>query len=156
MAFQTLNISNPTNINNALGINLPFNGQSGLFTSTYTTQQQALSNLKNLLLTSKGERVQQPKFGTDLIRLLFEPNTDLIKQNVDDVIKLPVNRWLPYINIVEIKTITAEENPDLGYNISITITFTVAQNLKEDELTAITLNVSDNQLTITDSTQNGN
>lgn len=156
MAFQTLNISNPTNVNTALGINLPFNGQAGLFTSTYTTQQQALSNLKNLLLTAKGERVQQPKFGTDLIRLLFEPNTDLIKQNVDDVIKLPVNRWLPYINIVEIKTITAEEDPNLGYNISITITFTVSQALKEDDLTAITLNVSDNQLTITDSTQNGN
>jgi len=156
MAFQTLNISNSTDVNNALGINLPFNGQNGLFTSTYTTQQQALSNLKNLLLTAKGERVLQPKFGTDLIRLLFEPNTDLIKQNVDDIIKLPVNRWLPYINIVEIKTITAEEDPNLGYNISITITFNVAYNLKEDELTAITLNVSDNQLTITDSTQNGN
>ncbi len=141
MAFQTLNISNSTDVNNALGINLPFNGQNGLFTSTYTTQQQALSNLKNLLLTAKGERVLQPKFGTDLIRLLFEPNTDLIKQNVDDIIKLPVNRWLPYINIVEIKTITAEEDPNLGYNISITITFNVAYNLKEDELTAITLNV---------------
>jgi hypothetical protein len=77
MAFQTLNITSTAGVNTALGITLPFNGPFGLFTSTYTTQQQALSNLKNLLLTAKGERVNQPKFGTDLIRLLFEPNTDL-------------------------------------------------------------------------------
>lgn len=156
MAFRTVDTFNPSYANKALGITLPFNGPAGLFSSTYTTQQQAVSNLKNLLLTAKGERIQQPKFGTDLIRLLFEPNTDLIKQNVDDVIKSAVNRWLPYINIVEIKTVTAEEDPSLNYNISVTISFTVLYNLKEDSLTSITLNMSETQLTITDSTTNGN
>ena len=34
------------------------------------------SNLKNLLLTKKGERVLQPNFGSGLQDLLFEPIDD--------------------------------------------------------------------------------
>jgi phage baseplate assembly protein W len=157
MPYQVANINQTSNPNTALGITLPFNGANGLFSSTYTTQQQAISNLKNLLLTVKGERVQHPKFGTDLVRLLFEPNTDVIKQNVNEVITEPVSRWLPYINIIEIKTITAEEDPNLDHNISISITFNLVDNLlKEDDLTTITLNASNNQITISDSATNGN
>lgn len=157
MPYSVLNINNIGNPDTALGITLPFNGTTGLFTSTYTTEQQAISNLKNLLLTVKGERVQQPGFGTDLIRLLFQPNTDIIKQNVDDVITGPVNRWLPYINIVEIETITAEDDPNLDHNISVIIKFNVINaTLAEAQLNSITLNMSNNQMTITDSIINGN
>lgn len=157
MPYQVLGVNNTTGIDTALGITLPFIGPNGTFlSSTYTTIDQAISNLKNLLLTVKGERVQQPKFGTDLVRLLFEPNTDVIKQNIGDVITQPVNYWLPYINIIEIKTITAEEDPNLDHNISVTITFQVIDYSKDENLAAITLNVSNNQLSITDSTVNGN
>jgi phage baseplate assembly protein W len=151
MAYQVLNINRPdTAIDSALGVFLPFNGMYGLFTSTYTTIDQAVSNLKNLLLTTKGERVLQPKYGTDLIRLLFEPNTDLIKQNVQEVISNPVNFWLPYINIVEIKTVTAEEDPNLDHNISVSIKFQVTTDVNTESLSTITLKVSNNQIAIVD------
>ena len=73
MAYQIININeiNDQDGNIPIGIQLPFNGQSGLFTSTFTSIDQAISNLKNLLLTNKGERVMQPAFGTDLSRILF-------------------------------------------------------------------------------------
>lgn len=159
MPYQILGVTTNNSSNTALGITLPFIGSNGSFlSSTYTTEQQALSNLKNLLLTVKGERVQQPTFGTDLVRLLFEPNTDIIKQNISDVISRPVNYWLPYINIIEIKTITADDDPNLDHNVSVTITFSVTTSTYsiDDNKSAITLNVSNNQITITDTTSNGN
>ena len=38
----------------------------GVFESSYTTQQAVISNLKNLILTTKGERYMQPEFGTSI------------------------------------------------------------------------------------------
>ena len=47
-------------------------GNDGFFPRASSVKEQAASNLKNLLLTQKGERVGQPTFGSDLPRLLFE------------------------------------------------------------------------------------
>jgi len=52
--------------NIAIGISLPFSGPSGPFNKTYSTADQIKSNLINLLLTDKGERVFNPDFGVDL------------------------------------------------------------------------------------------
>ena len=57
--------------NIAIGVSLPFNGP-GVFNSTYSTKEQTKSNLVNLLLTSAGERIMNPNFGTELRNFLFE------------------------------------------------------------------------------------
>ena len=57
--------------NTAIGVMLPLGG-TPIFKSSYTTEEQTLSNLKNLLLTRKGERPFQPEFGTEIYSLLFE------------------------------------------------------------------------------------
>ena len=44
----------------------------GFFPRAKTVKEQAFSNIKNLLLTQKGERVGQPNFGSNLPSLLFE------------------------------------------------------------------------------------
>ena len=57
----------------AYGITLPVkNGGTGFFEQAFTSREQAKSNLINLLLTERGERVMQPDFGTGLKSLLFE------------------------------------------------------------------------------------
>jgi phage baseplate assembly protein W len=117
----------------ALGVGL----QS--LTPIYLTTDQAFENLKTLLLTRKGERYNQPTFGTDLLNILFEPNTNLIKQAINDIINEPVASWLPYIDITDINVVTAEEDPLLNYNILITISFSVAQFSTQ----TITLGVTD-------------
>jgi len=97
------------------------------FTPIYLTTDQAFENLKTLLLTRKGERYNQPTFGTDLLNILFEPNTNLIKQAINDIIKQPVAKWLSYIDIEDINIVTSEDDPLLNYNVLITISFSVAQ-----------------------------
>ena len=65
--------------NFAYGIVLPVQrGNGGYFEQAFSSFEQAKSNLKNLLLTKRGERVFQPNFGTGLHELLFEQlTTDL-------------------------------------------------------------------------------
>ena len=84
---------NPINLetNVAIGVSLPFNGE-GVFDSTYTTKEQAKSNLLNVLLTEPGERVFLPNFGVGIRQLLFEnnPDTTYIKEKIDNQLKTHV------------------------------------------------------------------
>ena len=64
MAQRKENFYNPLDFEKdvAIGITLPFGKNKGLFSLSYTTEEQSISNLKNLLLTRKGERLFQPEF----------------------------------------------------------------------------------------------
>jgi hypothetical protein len=82
----------------AVGIMLPATGEDGtLFKLSYTTQEQAISNLKNLLLTSINERLMQPMFGTNILQFLFEPMSTNLLSKIDQHVRTAINYWLPYI-----------------------------------------------------------
>ena len=42
---------------------------STLFKSSYLTKDQVISNVRNLILTNKGERIMNPDFGTNIYNL---------------------------------------------------------------------------------------
>lgn len=92
-----------------IGVLLPFNNPRGIFQQSYTTKEQVLTNLTNLLLTSKGERFFQPDFGTDLRGVLFDNITDEeeFKNRLKSEIQDAITVWLPYLNI---QTIHVELN----------------------------------------------
>ena len=96
---NTDNVYNPIDLEEdiAVGITLPFGKNNGLFNLSFTTAQQALSNLKLLFSTIKGERPYQPNFGTDLHLLLFEPLDEGLSQRAQDIITDDISFWLPYI-----------------------------------------------------------
>lgn len=83
----------------AVGITLPFGKNKGLFNLSYTTEEQAISNLKNLLLTRKGERVFQPNFGSSIPSLLFEQMNSGLETDLDQSLRDDIGFWLPYIVI---------------------------------------------------------
>lgn len=96
-----------------------------LFTQSFTTDEQAVSNLKNLLLTRKGERYNLPTFGSNLLSLIFEPNTDQLIQQIQETIKEAVSFWLPYIQIIKIKVTTGQQNTGLDHQVNVSISFLV-------------------------------
>jgi phage baseplate assembly protein W len=96
--------------NRAVGITIPFKG-GGVFPKTYSTKDQIKSNLINLLLTHKGERPLNPKFGTNLLDLIFEPIDNKIITDIQNQIIDNVRAYIPEITLTEIKiTPDADQN----------------------------------------------
>ena len=98
------------------------NQQGGFFPTSRTIKEQASSNLKNLILTNRGERVGQPEFGTNITSILFEPITPDIGDRIEASISEAISKWLPYITIVNVFTSTPETNPNM---ILIQIEFSI-------------------------------
>tara|TARA_Y100001938_G_C7842735_1_gene306912 strand:- start:88 stop:495 length:408 start_codon:yes stop_codon:yes gene_type:complete len=84
--------------NVAIGVVFPFSANA-VFHSSYTTQDQAKSNLINVLLTEPGERVYEPTFGVGLKSQLFEQNVD--KETLKSRINDQINFYVPEIELVD-------------------------------------------------------
>jgi len=121
--------------NHAYGITLPVQrGNNGYFNQAFSSFEQAKSNLKNLLLTNRGERILQPDFGTGLQGLLFEQMTENLEERLESVITDSVNFWLPYIDIEEIEVDMTDEMKDRN-TAGIKVKFSVGGQFESQELT---------------------
>ena len=145
MAFVYENIAQVVDSVNEIGLGVKFTNADSIFKTIYTVREQAKENLKTLLFTRIGERYMQPTFGTNLLNLLFEPNTIQIKEDVSEILIDPINVWLPYISIENINVITAEEDPTLPHQLSITITYNI-ENFSTDSIVVYANN--DNTISI--------
>ena len=112
-----------------LGIGINRNSDSnGIFATNYTTLNQAKDNLKNLILTKKGERLMNPEFGCDVWNVLFEQlDGNSIENRIDSTINDAVSIWLPYLNINEI-VFDYNENDIDNNRISFDIKFSLKSN----------------------------
>ena len=99
--------------NYAVGITLPIQrGSDGYFAQSFKTFDQVRSNLKNLLLTKKGERILQPEFGSGLHDLLFNPATKKFEEDLENTINDAVTKWLPYVIVEDINIDISKEITD--------------------------------------------
>ena len=114
----------------AIGLSLPLQMSTNTFNQTYDNLVQLKSNVRNLLLTKKGERVGQPNFGTNLHRLLFEPNDEELEQKIYDTIDNSIRNWLPQLSIREINIEATDEMKDKN-SINVSIVFTANYNRQD-------------------------
>jgi phage baseplate assembly protein W len=153
--------------NKAIGVKLPFNGNStpfsvltnasgyegvnsgsfapaalgankisGKFPVSYTTEEQALSNLKNLLLTYPGERFMQPTFGVRIKDRVFEQNTPELVVQLNKEIQDAIKYWLPYILVKNIN-ISNQEEGDISNYLFVKITFKVTEQGANQVITLV-------------------
>ena len=116
-------IENDLNEDTFIGLELPLtHTPDGYFKRTKTALEQARSNIKNLLLTNKGERLGNPTFGTNLLSLVFsQENTDL-EARVEEEIRAAMSEFLPFINIEEIVTTFSPTNKNTAIvNLKFTL-----------------------------------
>ena len=101
-----------------IGVNLPFtrDNKTGWFDQSFTTLEAAKSNLRNLLLTMKGERLMQPNFGTDLMKLVFEQDDGTLIDRIRETIITAVDFWLPYLRLNTIEVNDSVETDDMNFN----------------------------------------
>ena len=120
-----------------VGVEFPLDHNlSGFFRQSKTIQQQVKSDIKNLLLTTKGERVFQPDFGCDLKNIIFEQIDVQSLDGVDESIREALSTWLPYVIINELVVVQNETNQN-----EITISLEYSTTLQPDALDNITFNL---------------
>lgn len=115
-----------------IGVTIPFNNPNGIFFQSYTNRVQVFSNLKNLLLTAKGERYMLPEFGTNIRTVLFEniSNEEDFVSSLKNEITDAIGTWMPYILIEELDVnINLSEDgrvddPSHAVGISLTVYIT--------------------------------
>lgn len=120
----------------AYGLAFPVQkGNTGMFNQTFTSFDQAKANLINLLKTRRGERLNQPEFGSGLHDLLFEQMDDEeFSVRIQETITESVNFWLPYISIREINVELTDEQRDKNQAV-IKLTFSVNNQFESEEVT---------------------
>ncbi len=121
----------------AVGIDLPLRDTNDSpFPQTRTTIRAAAANLKNLILTRKGERPFHPTLGTSIYDSLFDQNVEEMLGKIEEEINEAVAYWLPYVKITDLVVGVSEKT--YGFNdryngVQIALSFTIAGNRFEEE-----------------------
>jgi phage baseplate assembly protein W len=141
MAFTIIPAGTTTNANKiGLGI-----GNKSLYMPNFDVVTQLIEDLKFLLLTHIGEIPNMdPEFGTRLLFVLFEPNSDSseLKADIEEIITTAVNAYLPELDLEKIDITTSDEDPTLANDVVIKLTINVNSILMTSVIVEIAANNS--------------
>jgi phage baseplate assembly protein W len=112
-----------------VGISLPFNGPTGINT-TFTTKDAVKSNLLNFILTGRRERVMNPGFGSGVRDLLFQPITEDLVDQIENLIIGGIGAYFPQIQVNDIRVDLSSNN----LTVTIYLSYSVINTNIEDEL----------------------
>jgi len=107
-----------------IGIVLPIgkSNDGGFFKQSFTTIEAVKSNIKNLILTARGERIMHPTLGSGLWNLIFEPmQGDEFSEQVKSTIRENVRVWLPYVSIDKLEVTTDDSNNAVIINMDLSL-----------------------------------
>tara|TARA_E500000331_G_scaffold234586_1_gene224811 strand:+ start:81 stop:518 length:438 start_codon:yes stop_codon:yes gene_type:complete len=113
-----------------VGLSFPIRADNNnSFAMTKNSIQQSRHNLRNLLLTYPGERVGNSEFGCRLREVCFEQRDDGLPTKIKTVIMDAVNKFLPYISIIDIETLNDDgDNNKVFVNIKYSTTLDPSVN----------------------------
>ena len=117
----------------AIGITLPIQIGNTAFNQSFTTIEQTKSNIKNLLLTKKYERLMQPNLGSGMQELLFEMNDEDLAQKIEDTINSSIETWLPFVVIEDISIEQTNELKDSN-QVNVSLRFRIQNNVNLETL----------------------
>lgn len=117
----------------AIGITLPIQIGNTAFNQSFTTIEQTKSNIKNLLLTKKYERLMQPNLGSGMQELLFEINDEDLAEKIENVINNSMETWLPFVVIEDISIEQTNELKDTN-QLNVSLKFRIENNVNLETL----------------------
>ena len=82
------------------------------------TNESAISrSVKNLVLTSPGEKFFEPELGSRVNSLLFEPLDNIIASEIRDEIENVINRFEPRVDLQNVTVVPDFDNGELNVTI---------------------------------------
>lgn len=97
-------------------------GEEDLFKMNKDKLEQARFEIKNLLLTSKGENISDPNYGVGLRMYIFDMNNSSTRLKIKSQIRLQMNKYMTNITFVDAQVTSTSEEIDSN-SLSIAITF---------------------------------
>jgi phage baseplate assembly protein W len=76
--------------------------------------------IEQVLLTSPGDRVNRPTFGTGTGQLVFAPNSDTMAMAQQKLIQACLQQWLS--DLIQVRSVTVENDDAI---LRITVVYTV-------------------------------
>ncbi len=126
-------IQNDLDPNVLIGLQLPLGvHQNGVFKQTQTLLEQTKSNIRNLLLTRKGERLGNPTFGSDLLSVVFEPINDDTQNQIEEKIRASIEEFLPHVDVRKITFEDSENTLSPKVQFSINTDTTTLEDITLD------------------------
>ena len=94
--------------------------------SVLTNEKAVAQSLKNLLMTERGEIPFNPKVGSGIRRLLFEPVSEVVTITMKEKIVTTIENYEPRITL---KGLNIKDDPETNsYIIEISYTVTVSND----------------------------
>ena len=95
--------------------------------------------VRQLLLTSPGERVDLPQFGCGLQALVFAPMSDALAATVQLRVLQAVNQWLAgIVTATQVAVVTSDENTALEPGtLQVTLSYTVVETQSSASTTVV-------------------
>ncbi len=91
--------------------------------------------VRQLLLTTPGERVNLPQFGCGLAALVFAPISDALAATVKLRVVQGLDEWLDGVaNLVDVEVLAGADAPEPGA-VVVTVTYTLVETLSEQTVT---------------------
>lgn len=90
--------------------------------------------IRQVLLTSPGERADLPEFGCGLRQLIFAPHSEALDATTQLVVQQALNRWLAgQIQVKKVKVLTPEETGDEA-QLSIQIDYVLIETRTDERV----------------------
>src|SRR5215468_10604264 len=93
-----------------MNINFPFHFDSRGHTASANDDDHIRQMIEQLLLTSPGERVNRPDFGSGLQQLVFGPNSPELTATLQFTMQAALQKWLGDLIIVNNLQVTSEDS----------------------------------------------
>lgn len=93
-----------------MNIDFPFHFNARGRTAATDDADHARDMIEELLLTSPGERVNRPDFGSGLLQMVFAPNSPELAATLQYTIQAALQRWLGDLITVESLEVTSEDS----------------------------------------------
>ena len=116
-----------------IGLQLPLthDNEFGFFKRTKTFLEQTKTNIRNLLLTRKGERLSNPEFGCDVHNFIFEQINGDFESKVEEAILEAMTIYLPHVIVENISTAPTSEGKDI-YVVNLSFSVATDQTMSEE------------------------
>ena len=125
----------------AIGIKTPLQLGNGdnIYKMHYSLENQIRDNLRNLVLTNKGERLGRYDFGANLLELVTELGSEEADSRAMKRIKRATLKYLPFVNLIGFATETDHFDNEEVAKVDLFITYTIPRISNDQRGLKVTL-----------------